>query len=348
MRVKQKVDARTQCPVLTVELDKGAELDYEDSSIIMGGTPPFALMQVNPREKAPTLTYQLGPEDLPLDKLLQQSLDLPTLSQILASFAGLVECSEFYSLSLQRVMLDPAKIYCNRLTGALTFIYVPSRAFVDVENDIRGTLVYVCRTAKPLHRSFRDVLARIEDNILRSAMFTAVDYRRLLRSLNLDSAMSNQSTPAQGAQHNTTTFLNESRASSFGFDFVQEQERAQEAAMEAARIEAAFSPSTSGVGTHQSAVIITHVGSGASWSLGEGAYTIGRAPESSIVLGDVDGVSRRHATLIVNGGATTIRDENSTNGIKVNGSRIPPMVEVPIQPGDMILIGRGAFSLARA
>lgn len=344
MRIKQKIDNRTKCPVLMIDLDKGAELDYEDTAIILGGVSPFARVQVTPREKAPILKYQLNPDDVPLDKYLKRSLDARTITRMLVSFAEVAECTEFYSLSLQHVMFDPARIYCNEQTGALTFVYVPTRAFVDVEHDIRSALISVCRMAKPLHRSYEDVLVQIEDYTRRSAMFTAIDYRKLLRRFDLDSAVCNQGNPSQDGTPTGTTSFNDSRTTSFGFDFVQEQERAQEAAEEA--MFDAFEPSTPINPEYREVFILTHVGSGNTWGLGEGMFTVGREPDNSIVLANIEGVSRRHAIINVNGETVTVRDENSTNGVKVNGTRIPPLMEMPVQAGDMLLIGRGAFTLS--
>lgn len=348
MRVKQKIDARTRSSILRVELDKGAELDYEDSCIIMGGIPPFAIMEITPRGKAPVLTYQMNFYDVPLDEFLERSLDSFTLANIFSSFANLVECCELHSLSLQRVMLSPERIYCNSQTGELTFIYVPTRTFVDVENDIRGAIRYVCRTAKPYRFEFNEVLSRIEDHILRSTMFTAVDYRRLLRSLNIDSATASQDSSLPEEVTNSTILFKEDRTLSFGFDFVQEQVRMKAVAEEAACSEADL-PQSPSDGSGERGIVVSYLGGNICWSLeSDGVYTIGRSPESSILLSDADGVSRRHATIIINGDSVVIRDDGSTNGVKINGSFIPPMTDVLLKSGDILLIGRAALSVSRS
>ena len=52
-----------------------------------------------------------------------------------------------------------------------------------------------------------------------------------------------------------------------------------------------------------------------------GKFTLGRDPGCNIIL-DVEGVSRLHAVIYVHNNQYTIQDQESTNGIKVNGCRV--------------------------
>lgn len=347
MRIKQRIDTQTQCPVLTVKLDKGAELDYEDSYIVASGAAPLARMEVTSQEKAPLLTYQMSPEDVTLDEFLEDPLDYLTLSRVLTSFASLIDCIERNSLSLQRVIFDPTKIYANEQTGELTFVYVPSRTFVDVENDIRETIIYVCEMADVLHANLELMLERIEDHVRRTAMFTAVDYRKLLRSLNLDYTALSRSQTAQKDRPRKTSSSANSNTSSFGFDFVQEHVRAQEAARAIAEANAAKAANADENAVNPSVFTLKHMGIGTIWRLSDGIYTIGRLPDSSILLPDIAGVSRRHAIIAIQGNSAYIQDEGSMNGVKVNAQRIPPRTKVPLNAGDIILIGRAALRFSR-
>ena len=74
---------------------------------------------------------------------------------------------------------------------------------------------------------------------------------------------------------------------------------------------------------------------GTAYPLGEEPLTIGRHPNSGIFLNDMT-VSRLHATVEKLGGAYTIRDENSYNGVWVNNANVDMKV---LRPGDMIQIG---------
>ena len=55
--------------------------------------------------------------------------------------------------------------------------------------------------------------------------------------------------------------------------------------------------------------------------LAEGEHIAGRGEDCSLVI-DANTVSRRHARFVVNGGAVTVEDLESTNGTHVNGTRI--------------------------
>jgi adenylate cyclase len=69
--------------------------------------------------------------------------------------------------------------------------------------------------------------------------------------------------------------------------------------------------------------------------------TLGRR-ESCDVCFDYPNVSGRHCELIFNGGYWYIRDLNSTNGIKVNGTRCTHKM---LYPGDEITIAKRRFQI---
>jgi hypothetical protein len=76
---------------------------------------------------------------------------------------------------------------------------------------------------------------------------------------------------------------------------------------------------------------------GREWTIvADGApLTIGRSAGNTIVLAD-DRVSRQHARLQARGGVLVLVDLDSTNGTRVNGSRIS---EVAVGAGDVVEIG---------
>ncbi len=67
--------------------------------------------------------------------------------------------------------------------------------------------------------------------------------------------------------------------------------------------------------------------------------TLGRAAENGIVLNDFS-VSRRHALFRLEGGHWWVSDQQSTNGLKVNGSFVE---KAPLKAGDALTVG--AFTL---
>jgi pSer/pThr/pTyr-binding forkhead associated (FHA) protein len=67
--------------------------------------------------------------------------------------------------------------------------------------------------------------------------------------------------------------------------------------------------------------------------------TIGRAPNSDILLSKDKLTSRRHATVHYENGHYTVRDERSANGTFVNGQQIDELVPVELHDGDHVGIG---------
>ena len=69
---------------------------------------------------------------------------------------------------------------------------------------------------------------------------------------------------------------------------------------------------------------------------------LGRAPDCDCVLSD-ETVSRQHAALRHHEGSWFLRDLRSTNGTRVNGSRV--LDEVEVRPGDRVTFGALAYRL---
>ena len=76
-----------------------------------------------------------------------------------------------------------------------------------------------------------------------------------------------------------------------------------------------------------------------SWFLPNGLHKIGRLPEKEIILDDVT-VSRHHAFITVDDEEISITDEESTNGIFINGELL---TESTLKSGDRLQVGK--FSL---
>jgi hypothetical protein len=79
--------------------------------------------------------------------------------------------------------------------------------------------------------------------------------------------------------------------------------------------------------------------------LNEGTFAVGRNASCQLSLDDPL-VSRRHAIFEHQGGAVTIEDLNSRNGVIVNGHRIETKVNLNV--GDRILIGSQELTLLAA
>ncbi|MCA9779051.1 MAG: diguanylate cyclase, partial [Candidatus Eremiobacteraeota bacterium] len=82
-------------------------------------------------------------------------------------------------------------------------------------------------------------------------------------------------------------------------------------------------------------VVMTGPGKGAVHNLGYGQTTLGRSERTDLpVIGK--GISRVHATLLVENGSVTLVDNGSTNGVFVQGLRVK---EKRLFPGDVFGLG---------
>ena len=80
-----------------------------------------------------------------------------------------------------------------------------------------------------------------------------------------------------------------------------------------------------------------------SWLLSDGVHRIGRINDYEILLDDIT-VSRQHGLITVNDEAIEIKDEESTNGIFVNGELIK---ETILNPGDRVQVGKYILLLVK-
>jgi pSer/pThr/pTyr-binding forkhead associated (FHA) protein len=83
------------------------------------------------------------------------------------------------------------------------------------------------------------------------------------------------------------------------------------------------------------------VGGGDAMPLVRTEMTVGRRESCDIHL-DFPNVSGIHCELVFRDGYWSIRDLNSTNGIKVNDMRV---VSRPLKPGDIVTIGKRRYTL---
>lgn len=82
---------------------------------------------------------------------------------------------------------------------------------------------------------------------------------------------------------------------------------------------------------------------------GQTEFTLGRVADGQPILPDVDlspyeayaqGVSRLHSALKLNNQRVFITDLGSSNGTRVNGQKIMPNVDYPLNHGDVVSLGK--------
>lgn len=78
-------------------------------------------------------------------------------------------------------------------------------------------------------------------------------------------------------------------------------------------------------------------------------FTLGRISDAQPIMPDIDltpyqayasGVSRLHAVLKREGNQVRVMDLGSSNGTYLNGKRLKPNTEQPIQHGDLLSLGK--------
>jgi pSer/pThr/pTyr-binding forkhead associated (FHA) protein len=97
-------------------------------------------------------------------------------------------------------------------------------------------------------------------------------------------------------------------------------------------------------GTARTLVVLEGSLAGTPIALSDQAVTIGRAPDSTLVLDD-DYVSSRHARLVPQQGRWLIEDMGSTNGTYLDRTRISVPTVVPL--GTPIRIGKTVLELRK-
>lgn len=82
---------------------------------------------------------------------------------------------------------------------------------------------------------------------------------------------------------------------------------------------------------------------------GQSEFTLGRVAEGQPILPDIDlspyeaysqGVSRLHAAIKLNNQRVVITDLGSSNGTRVNGTKIMPNTEFSLNHGDVLSLGK--------
>jgi diguanylate cyclase (GGDEF)-like protein len=90
---------------------------------------------------------------------------------------------------------------------------------------------------------------------------------------------------------------------------------------------------------HPCIIIISGKGAGRLFKLKPGPSIIGRGTDAAIRLED-DGISRKHAQLILSEGKVTVEDLGSTNGTFINGEKVTSRL---LDDGDKIELGGTAI-----
>jgi len=78
-----------------------------------------------------------------------------------------------------------------------------------------------------------------------------------------------------------------------------------------------------------------------------GEITLGRKPGAAHLVIDNTSISKAHAVITPQGSTLTVRDNNSSNGTKVNGNRISPGQSATLNAGDKLQLGEVSMTISQ-
>ncbi len=88
--------------------------------------------------------------------------------------------------------------------------------------------------------------------------------------------------------------------------------------------------------------VLTPVGGGDPVPFQQDSITVGRRESSDLCL-SYENVSGTHCRFTFTMGIWSVEDLRSSNGVKVNGNRIPPAARTILRPGDEVDIAKHKF-----
>ena len=324
MKFKVKRDRNSGGRVLMLEGDRGDELDYVDAERVQRGDLEAFLPFIYEKGKRDySFTYYLG-SCISLDEMLRKPLAPMQLRALLTSLLHMVRQCENADLSRLHVAFNSEHVFFDPDVRALRFVYVPLRSYTSPIGEV-AMLAHVCETAE-LPDYDRNLGLAVLDYARRTTVLTSVAFEDFLRGQGLYAASDDPAETLFANSHVTDAL--DTRAA-HGWDFVRQAQQEQQ--RQKARGDQRF--------------LVVRLADKSSYSLGNGAYTMGRADECAITLPDAKGVSRRHARISVKGNFCAIEDLKSTNGVFVNGTRVSLDQPVAMRPGDRFALGREEFEL---
>lgn len=288
------------------------------------------------RKKGYQFEYHAG-TGRPLREMLSAPIPREYFEPMLISFLDLARVCDMNGLSMQRVSFDVDHVLFDPAKYSLRFVYMPVRGATERVSSPLEALEKLARNACFDDAHAQELAHRVLDYVLRSAIFSWTDYESFLR---LQGVLEIE----EGGRRDTS--LLDGRVAvpadcrdRHGFDFMShasEHSRPESQPKPAHEL-----PAHAAITAH----VLRRALDGYEWPLKAGSNLIGTSKGCDIRLAGIEGVSRQHAALQVSDNGIKIMDMNSTNGVTVNGRRIPAGVPVVLQKGDRIHIAHALFTV---
>ena len=242
---------------------------------------------------------------------------------MLVSFLDLARTCEAQNLSLQRVSFKAGHIFYDPSLYSLRFLYLPVRGQTGSLSSPLEALEHLAKGAKITNEPTRTLASQVLDYALRSLLFSWTNYEGFLRTQGVLEVRDhgNLASSFVGAEASRPG----DRRDQYGFDFMGAQA-------------CILTP-------RPGAPCLVRLEDSALWPLKEGSTVIGAAAGCTLRLQGLKGLSRRHAALQLTAQGCQLMDLGSTNGVRLNGQRIPAGVPVTVQEGDRIQLARTLFTV---
>ena len=259
----------------------------------------------------------------PLPKVLSVSVASDHFESMLISFSSLARTCETHGLSLQRVSFEADHILFDPALYSLRFLYVPVRGRTGSLSSPLEALKRLAKGAKLRDERTRSLADQVLDHALRSLLLSWADYEELLRTQGVleDGRCGG---PALSPSSTQVPHSGDHRGG-YGFDFMGAQK-----------------PTTP---SHSRGPCLVRLENGAAWPLKEGSTVVGAGAGCGLQLRGLKGLSRKHVAFQLTACGCKLMDLDSTNGVKLNGKRIPPGVPVAVREGDRIQLARTLFTV---
>lgn len=338
--MKVKLKKNSQGLALTLRSTGHEELIYpEAESARAGGSQVLFSFTYKKEKKGYEFQYIMGPAQK-LEEVLSQPLPREYLEGMLLSFLTLTKDCDRLNLSMQRVILQNDSLFFDFSRYALVFVYVPLHSITQNLSSALDALEYISLHVRPADASSQQLIQAVYDFSKRSAIFSWIEYEKFLQTQGVLEKRTETKAPHIRLKETQSIDCRES----FGFDFVKE---AMSADKQRLAENSQSEKSENKAATRSVNFCLLEVNTGKTWPLRPGENEVGALPSASIALVDRVGVSRHHAMIYAEPDGVSILDLHSTNGVYVNGKRLPENTKKSLCKEDVIHFARESFILKR-
>lgn len=328
--MKLKVKSNRRGVKLRGEAIGSETLIYTEAECIKDGCDETLFsLSYEKKKKGYEFEYYVGTAR-PIKEVLSSPLPLEYFEPMLVSFLDLAKACDANSLTHQRVCFDDEYIFFDPVRYSLRFVYMPVRGATERISSPLKALEHLAQRVQLKDADAQELADSVLDYVMRSPIFSWPEYEAFLREQGvLDRGESGPRDTSLLGERTTTRI---DCRDEYGFDFMDVSEEEPLSPV----------PSVSSVQNAQPKrqFSLMRMLDGMEWPLKHGLNVVGSSATCDVRLEGIEGVSRRHAEILVANDVCQITDLNSTNGLKVNGVSLTPGKPVTLEEGDTIHIAR--------